>query len=297
MDRLTFLLTPLLGSLIGYITNSLAVKMLFRPYRSLYIGKFHIPFTPGMIPKRQGELSASMGKMVQDHLLTSEEIQNKLLSESVRSGIIAEVSSAFFSALKGATIQQVLTESVGSSEAERIREHTAEWISRRILSEIHSMDLDQLLVQEIQPFIEKNLGALAVLFMSGNAVESISGAAADRIREVLDTDGERLLQPLVEKEIQGLSDLDLDGMLSDSGISQEQIILSFTKIYDRVVSRDLGNVFSALDVASIVEDRINRMDVRELEDLIFSIMKRELNAIVNLGGLIGFVLGCLSLLF
>lgn len=86
-------------------------------------------------------------------------------------------------------------------------------------------------------------------------------------------------------------------MLSDSGISQEQIILSFTKIYDRVVSRDLGNVFSALDVASIVEDRINRMDVRELEDLIFSIMKRELNAIVNLGGLIGFVLGCLSLLF
>ena len=51
MDQLTFLLTPLLGSLIGYITNSLAVKMLFRPYRSLYIGKFHIPFTPGMIPK------------------------------------------------------------------------------------------------------------------------------------------------------------------------------------------------------------------------------------------------------
>ncbi len=297
MDRLTFLLTPLLGSLIGYITNSLAVKMLFRPYRSLYIGKFHIPFTPGMIPKRQGELSASMGKMVQDHLLTSEEIQNKLLSESVRSGIIAEVSSAFFSALKGATIQQVLTESVGSSEAERIREYTAGWISRRILSEIHSMDLNRLLVQEIQPFIEKNLGALAVLFMSGNAVESISGAAADRIREILDTDGERLLQPLVEKEIQELSDLDLDGMLSDSGISQEQIKLSLTKIYDRVVSRDLGNVFSALDVASIVEDRINRMDVRELEDLIFSIMKRELNAIVNLGGLIGFVLGCLSLLF
>lgn len=51
MHQFAFLLTPLLGCLIGYVTNSLAVKMLFRPYRPLRIGKFRIPFTPGMIPK------------------------------------------------------------------------------------------------------------------------------------------------------------------------------------------------------------------------------------------------------
>ena len=44
------------------------------------------------------------------------------------------------------------------------------------------------------------------------------------------------------------------------------------------------------------ETKIKEMDVVALEALIFSVMKKELNAIVNLGALIGFVIGLLNLL-
>ncbi|MCL6616572.1 MAG: DUF445 family protein, partial [Anoxybacillus ayderensis] len=37
------------GALIGGMTNSLAIKMLFRPYRPMYIAGRRIPFTPGLI--------------------------------------------------------------------------------------------------------------------------------------------------------------------------------------------------------------------------------------------------------
>ena len=48
--------------------------MLFRPHRPIYIGKFQVPFTPGLIPKRRDELAVQLGKMVVEHLLTPEGI-------------------------------------------------------------------------------------------------------------------------------------------------------------------------------------------------------------------------------
>ncbi|SDH55453.1 Uncharacterized membrane protein YheB, UPF0754 family [Alteribacillus persepolensis] len=74
----------LLGAVIGGVTNSLAIKMLFRPYKPLYIRKWQIPFTPGLIPKRRGEMAEQMGKMVVNHLLTAEGIQKKLLETTFR---------------------------------------------------------------------------------------------------------------------------------------------------------------------------------------------------------------------
>ena len=39
------------------------------------------------------------------------------------------------------------------------------------------------------------------------------------------------------------------------------------------------------------------MDVAEVEEILLGVMKKELNAVVNLGALIGFVIGLLNLLF
>lgn len=67
-----------IGAIIGGFTNSLAIKMLFRPYKALYVGKWKVPFTPGLIPKRRDELAVQLGRMVVEHLLTPEGIQKKM---------------------------------------------------------------------------------------------------------------------------------------------------------------------------------------------------------------------------
>ncbi len=78
---LNMLTTTGLGAIIGGYTNHLAIKMLFRPHRPIYIGKFQLPFTPGLIPKRRDELAVQLGKMVVEHLLTPEGIGKKLTNE------------------------------------------------------------------------------------------------------------------------------------------------------------------------------------------------------------------------
>ena len=47
---MSYLTGPLIGAVIGYFTNYLAVKMLFHPRKAIKVGKFTLPFTPGAIP-------------------------------------------------------------------------------------------------------------------------------------------------------------------------------------------------------------------------------------------------------
>ncbi len=80
------------GGIIGYFTNDIAIKMLFRPYRAIYIGKRQLPFTPGLIPRNQERLAKRISDTIMGSLLTPEELQHlarRLLQpERVQGGIL-----------------------------------------------------------------------------------------------------------------------------------------------------------------------------------------------------------------
>ena len=67
--------------------------------------------------------------------------------------------------------------------------------------------------------------------------------------------------------------------------------------YESFVREKLSDVLKLIDISGMVEKKINEMDVKDLEELVLSIMKKELNAVVNLGALIGFFIGLLNLFF
>jgi uncharacterized membrane protein YheB (UPF0754 family) len=83
VNFLALLIPPVAGGIIGYFTNDLAITMLFRPYRAIYIGKNKLPFTPGLIPSNQERLAKKVSDVIMGSLLTPEEMQKlaqKLLS-------------------------------------------------------------------------------------------------------------------------------------------------------------------------------------------------------------------------
>lgn len=67
---------PIIGGIIGYFTNDIAIQMLFRPYRPIYLGKRRLPFTPGLIPSNQERLAQRISDTIMGSLLTPEELQN-----------------------------------------------------------------------------------------------------------------------------------------------------------------------------------------------------------------------------
>ncbi len=86
-----YIAPPVLGAIIGYFTNDLAIKMLFRPYRAIYFAGRRLPFTPGLIPRNQERLAKRVSDTIMGSLLTPEELQKltrRLLQpERVQAGI------------------------------------------------------------------------------------------------------------------------------------------------------------------------------------------------------------------
>jgi uncharacterized membrane protein YheB (UPF0754 family) len=66
----------LIGAFIGYITNYLAIKMIFRPYKQYFVFGYRIPFTPGLIYLRKNDIAKKIGIIVEQDLLHKEKIKN-----------------------------------------------------------------------------------------------------------------------------------------------------------------------------------------------------------------------------
>jgi uncharacterized membrane protein YheB (UPF0754 family) len=72
----TLIAPPIVGGIIGYFTNDIAIKMLFRPYRAIFIAGRRLPFTPGLIPSNQERLARRISDSIMGSLLTPDELQN-----------------------------------------------------------------------------------------------------------------------------------------------------------------------------------------------------------------------------
>jgi uncharacterized membrane protein YheB (UPF0754 family) len=76
-----WLLMPLVGGLIGWLTNFVAIKMLFRPRQPRFIMGLA---WQGVIPKRQRDIALRIGEVVEEELLNSEDILNAINTEELR---------------------------------------------------------------------------------------------------------------------------------------------------------------------------------------------------------------------
>lgn len=65
------ILPPITGALIGWVTNYVAIKLLFRPHRPIEVLGYRVQ---GVIPKRRKEIARSMARAIEKELLSSEDL-------------------------------------------------------------------------------------------------------------------------------------------------------------------------------------------------------------------------------
>ncbi|MBN1798179.1 MAG: DUF445 family protein [Spirochaetales bacterium] len=91
---LPWILPPVIGAMIGYITNAIAIKMLFRPLTEKRIFGIRIPFTPGIIPKQRYKLAESIGRMVSEQLITKDAVSTQLKLPQFQSALLKTIGQA-----------------------------------------------------------------------------------------------------------------------------------------------------------------------------------------------------------
>ena len=66
-----FLVMILISGAIGWITNWVAIKMLFRPHKEINFGLFKIQ---GLIPKRRAEIGSGIANIIQNELISVKDV-------------------------------------------------------------------------------------------------------------------------------------------------------------------------------------------------------------------------------
>jgi uncharacterized membrane protein YheB (UPF0754 family) len=84
-------------------------------------------------------------------------------------------------------------------------------------------------------------------------------------------------------------------IIAKTSITEERLKDIIEKIYIKIIEDKMNNIFESFDISEVVVNKINQMDVRDIEKLFMNVMKKELNAIVNLGAVLGFLLGVMNI--
>lgn len=290
MEPLHIILPIAVGALIGYCTNYIAIKMLFRPRRALHIGGHRVPFTPGVIPKNQGRIAAAVGHAVSDTLLTQEDLAARLTGGAAKEKLVA-------------SLRQTLTEDptpladrLPQAGRADLTEAVSQAVSGKILRGLKQVDMTRVVGEIAQTSFGDLMGnPMVAMFLGGGMIDSICQKLSQALGDFVDQRGPDLVVPLVQEELAGLGAKPLGAGLMDLGLSPAAFDAILEGVVDQALSAGLQPVLASLDVQAVVEEKIKAMDARDLEDLVLSVMKNELQAVVNLGAVIGGLIGIVNI--
>lgn len=295
----SIIIRPLIGAGIGYITNWIAVKMMFRPLHPIKLGKFTLPFTPGIIPKNQSKLAESIGNTISNNLLTDDDFKKVLLSDDIKNNIISSINNYLNSLSENQnSINSLICNYIEESKYINIMNTIEVNISNSIYNTVLEANLGTLISEQIEIAAKEKLKGSMLGILSGNAIlSSFIPNINEKLDEYIKVNGQALIQEMVKKELNKYTSKTLSDFATSTMSLNFNLKSIIINIYEKIINDKISDFLKTINISKIVTEKINSMDVLELEKLLLNIMKKELNALVNLGALIGFILGFLNLLF
>lgn len=165
---LKLLILAAIGGIIGWITNILAIKLLFRPFDPINIPIINFKIQ-GLIPKRKAEIAKSIGETVETELLSIEEIIDKLiqnnnkeeilvlLKEKITEIVLEHLPSIVPSSFKGMILSYI--NDVIDKEGEAIIE---EFIEKMVDKATSNIELSKMVEDKINQFEMEELEKIVV---------------------------------------------------------------------------------------------------------------------------------------
>jgi len=274
---MNYIIEPVIGAFIGCFTNYIAIKMLFRPYTKKKLFGITIPFTPGIIPKRKNVAAKTIGNVVEKDLLDKGEIINVLCSDSISTKI---------------------TESIMNYIIRIPESFNDQFIGDFAVNILLNLNLKEIFSNEIYNYINEKIGNnIAFKFIGDKMISGIADGIGEKIQNYMENDGKKIISETINNEFYKLSGMRIEDVLIKYDIDVLKIKLMIREKYTTLITEKINTIFDNIDISGIVERKVNSMDMKELEKLVLMIMKKELNAVVYLGALIGFLIGTFNIVF
>ncbi|MEE1313040.1 MAG: DUF445 family protein [Lachnospiraceae bacterium] len=295
--NLMILSGPIIGAVIGYFTNSIAVKMMFRPLYPVKIGNFTLPFTPGLIPKGKGRLAKAIGRTVSEELLTEEMLTEKLLSDSMKKMIRKEVENFLGRQTENQdSLNEILLVYITQEEINDKKDAIRDLIMDKIELYLKEIYLGNLVAEEVMKAAKQYVqGTFLSMVVSDNMLMPIAKKIAENVDLYMENDGRLLISGILNAEAEKFLNQEISVYANKAADNKETIVNMVILMYESFVRTQMKKFIQQMKISQIVEEKINEMDVLQVEGLVLSIMEKELNSVINLGAVIGFVIGLINM--
>lgn len=162
------ILIPVISGLIGWVTNWVAIKMLFHPRKPL---RFMGMTIQGIFPKRQYQFATKLGKLVSEQLLSFQDIEQKIISPENLQKLMPVVESHVddFLRKKLADVFPVISMFIGEKTISQLKGH--------FLNELEA--LFPILMKRYMGHLQAELDLEKIV------TEKVAGFSSDRLEEIL----------------------------------------------------------------------------------------------------------------
>ena len=303
---LFWLIPPVVGALIGYITNAFAIKMLFRPLKEIRISGFRLPFTPGILPRQRHKLADSIGRMVERELLTPGVIRERLARTEVRENI----ENALGSYTKQ-TLDEPLSTYVksGNGTSTGISGHVNEILKDFVSSEVFNSFLEFMLKnwisnnadsanddeKKIGSWLKSRVRDFGSIFISP-AHKLIKSGITREINRSSRGDTS-VYQLALENIIEKYPGITLGEFLSLAEPKKKKLDLFLAEKTTDALDENIEGALSSVNVKLLVSDRINSLEMLRVERIVLDVLAGQLHWINIFGGIIGALIGFMEVLF
>lgn len=189
------LIPPVAGGLIGYWTNWLAIKMIFRPFEPKYILGYRLPFTPGLIPRNREEIARKISTTVASHLINPEKLYKLFDNSQFKDSLHKTVDKVVDRAVEN--ILEDIKSQISQETSIKIIQNIIDNLAKKLKEKI-KLKIQQKLSENIETEINLYLREDFVVVLKNLEVEEL------------------IFQTLMEVDIQTLEDIIL-------GFSRKQL--------------------------------------------------------------------------
>ena len=263
----------------------------------------HIPFTPGIIPKEKSRIAGSIGKAVSENLMNREVLEKSLLSpemlEKMNNAIDEFVATQ---SQNTETIVEFAGHYLSQEDIDAMKQNATTGVVKMISGKLQDSHLgDSIAHMAIEHVMEKTRNSVVGLFGADKFVaglaQPIEKLLAKHINEILQNNSQQMIEGLVIDESEQLMGMTMSQLVSGHDEQVAEIKSGIQSAYKTIITEHLPRILQDIDISSIIEQRINEMDMDEAEAIILDVMKKELRAIVWLGALLGCIMGTITSLF
>ena len=254
-NNMKFIIGSLVGAIIGYITNWLAIKMLFRPHNEIRIFNIKVPFTPGLIPKEKVRIAKSVGESIGQHLLTKETILKSLCSENMNQQLDSWVQSKVVTIKNSEVTVGNEIKALLGNEYSSFTQNTSNNISKLLVDYINEKEVIQGIAKYVNSQIMLELKAKPGTICESELYNSIKNKVLNMLIEYKDSDDfYKGIQKILKEKLAKLVVLDknFEEVIPKAIISNVKVYV-YGKRYD-----------IAMEIKKMLKEEKNSKKLREI---------------------------------